>query len=236
LESQYEILQLIELVDGHQERGRGGIGLKRSDTINFMRFMSITAAKFGMATGLKNAMDTIRDLNPYIAFAVNEECAARNECAVYRGFSKPVFNIEYPPLQQIQTSDAKTRERYCTNDDQLKNYFHTVLKAKKLDGNVEYCNGFSASTPTKDVQEFNGGRLRGSWVMTEPQEGLSIKFRRSLDRMKKLAGRGRHPFEGRSDEYISERTMNSVGKGPKINGRSAWLELEAAELMSSMVN
>lgn len=202
--------------------------------------MSLTAAKFGMACGLKNAMDTIRELNPYVAFAVNEECSARNECAVYRGFTKPVFNIEYPPLQNLMASTAKTRERYCPKDDQLKDYFHTVLKAKKLDGNVEYCDGKTFSTPTREIQEFNGGRgQRGSWVLTDPnQQGLSKNFRRSwqsdqgaVARMKKLAKRDGYPFR-EGPEKVIER-LDIEGRNPSHAKNIAGLKSAAADEMVS---
>jgi hypothetical protein len=64
-----------------------------------------------MSTGLKNAGDVIKSLSDDVQFAVNEECAQRAECDVYKSFveprepnkvAKPVFHIEYvvrrPPL------------------------------------------------------------------------------------------------------------------------------------------
>jgi hypothetical protein len=116
-----------------------------------------------MATGLKNAMDTISEIRPYVHFAVNEECAVRNECKQYTSFTKPVFHIEYPPLQLILSVSAFERRRYCVdNEAGLRSYFHTVMKAKKLDGGVEYCDGVYAKTPTKDKDgasnRFRGGK------------------------------------------------------------------------------
>jgi Glycoside-hydrolase family GH114 len=117
-----------------------------------------------MATGLKNAMDTISEIKPHVHFAVNEECAVRSECRQYSGFSKPVFHIEYPPLQLYLSVSATERQRYCVdNQAGLKSYFHTVMKAKKLDGGVEYCDGVYAKTPTREVREGASlGRDRGS--------------------------------------------------------------------------
>ena len=115
-----------------------------------------------MATGLKNAMDVIGELGPYVRFAVNEECAVRNECKQYTGFGKPVYHIEYPPLQLYLSVPAFERRRYCVdNEVGLRSYFHTVMKAKKLDGGVEYCDGVYAKTPTKEITEGNG-RTRGT--------------------------------------------------------------------------
>jgi Glycoside-hydrolase family GH114 len=62
-----------------------------------MKFMSDEALRYNMSIGLKNSLQILGQLNPYIQFAVNEECASMSECGLYASFlqSKPVFHIEY---------------------------------------------------------------------------------------------------------------------------------------------
>ena len=56
------------------------------------------AHSLGLAIGLKNDLDQIKDLVSYFDFAVNEECFQYGECDTLKPFvaaRKAVFGIEY---------------------------------------------------------------------------------------------------------------------------------------------
>jgi hypothetical protein len=137
-----------------------------------------------MATGLKNAMDVLNELHRDVAFAVNEECAVRNECHTYEGFDKPVYHIEYPPLQLAATVGEFERKFYCVDNDTSLSFFRTVLKAKKLDGLVEYCNGDFFRTPTKEVLEGNSRGKNNMVVGRSPIQVDRIVQGRKIGRMR----------------------------------------------------
>jgi len=67
--------------------------------VEYIKFLSTTAAKYGMKTGLKNSLAIIPDVISVVDFAVNEQCSAFLECDKYDLFTKagkPTFHIEYP--------------------------------------------------------------------------------------------------------------------------------------------
>jgi endo-alpha-1,4-polygalactosaminidase (GH114 family) len=114
-----------------------------TDSVNFVRKMASTANAYGMAMGLKNAQDIIPSVQQYVQFAVNEECAANQECESYMPMlqaGKPVFHIEY--------GDASQAYEFCLRSMSGGNYFSTVIKTMNLDGWVAYCDGSSATSPT----------------------------------------------------------------------------------------
>jgi hypothetical protein len=119
-------------------------------------------------------------VRPYVQFAVNEECVAAEECNRYLDFlvkdKKPVFHIEYPSETSLigglglggytvggsggregKSIKATERKKFCAERSKgevsgSKN-FQTVLKFRKLDGWVTYCNGSVATTPTHEVSD-----------------------------------------------------------------------------------
>ncbi|KAF2399396.1 hypothetical protein EJ06DRAFT_463775, partial [Trichodelitschia bisporula] len=138
-------------IDGYGAAG-GGVGLTKRDSINFVQFLSKTAANYNLALGLKNGLEILPDVKHLVHFAVNEECVKNNECGIYESFTakdnKPVFHIEYP-VNKPQTLPDTTRKRWCADKDsrklQMRN-FQTVIKLKNLDGWVLYCDGSHATT------------------------------------------------------------------------------------------
>ena len=65
----------------------------------------------GLAVGLKYDVDQVRALEPWFDFAVNEECAAYDECAAYAPFTaagKAVLHVEYD-LARSQFCRGTTR-------------------------------------------------------------------------------------------------------------------------------
>ena len=88
-----------------------------------MQKMASEAAKYGMAIGLKNALDIIPSVMDIVQFAVNEQCVANNECNTYDAFlgaGKPVFHIEY--------GDSSSLSSFCLQGTSNANEFSTIVK------------------------------------------------------------------------------------------------------------
>ncbi|KAJ4109693.1 hypothetical protein NW768_012129 [Fusarium equiseti] len=130
-------------VDGFQNEN--GLKLTREDTVNFVKFLSQTAASFNMSTGLKNAGSVIPDVISDVHFSVNEQCVEYSECDTFAQFidhDKPVFHIEYPKGAGGKVS-TKTAGEICSGKGKAdgSSGFSTVIKKMNLDKWVEYCNG-----------------------------------------------------------------------------------------------
>ncbi|KAE9980436.1 hypothetical protein EG327_006560 [Venturia inaequalis] len=113
-----------------------GLGLTKADSIDFIKFLSATAASHGMSTGLKNGGDIAQSVLNDVQFAVNEQCVQFNECSVFDcmiNAGKPVFHIEYPDQGSL------TRQVLCAAGS-LGSSFSTVLKKLSLDGYVQVCS------------------------------------------------------------------------------------------------
>jgi len=171
-----------------------GLRLTKRDSINYLQFLSQTAAKFSLAVGLKNGLEIIPEVRPHVQFFVNEECVTARECNRYSDVldidRKPVFHIEYPAESSLlgglglgeytlgaankgtASVRASDRKKFCAGRSDMKvkesNYFQTVLKMRKLDGWVTYCTGVTATTPTtEDTSDSGGGGRfggRGNFV------------------------------------------------------------------------
>jgi hypothetical protein len=75
-----------------------GFPVTYDDQLAFNRMIADLAHERGLAVGLKNDLDQIPDLVDDFDFAVNEECAAYDECAALSPFieaGKAVFHTEY---------------------------------------------------------------------------------------------------------------------------------------------
>ncbi len=83
-------------VDGYTQDS--GFSIKSSDQLAYNKMLAEEAHQRGLAIGLKNDLDQIKDLEPYFDFAVNEQCFQYNECHKLDRFiqkGKAVFGIEY---------------------------------------------------------------------------------------------------------------------------------------------
>lgn len=83
-------------VDGYQNDT--GFPLKAADQLAYNRWLADAAHERGLAIGLKNDLDQVKDLVSYFDFAVNEECFAWGECNMLLPFiqaDKAVFGAEY---------------------------------------------------------------------------------------------------------------------------------------------
>ncbi|KAK7422825.1 hypothetical protein QQX98_001387 [Neonectria punicea] len=128
-------------VDGFQNDN--GLDMTAKDAVDFIKFLSETAASYNMSTGLKNAGDIIADVLEYVHFSVNEQCVEYSECETFAAFieaDKPVFNIEYP-TGTFNNVSASVKDEICSHSGNSTGTegFSTVIKKLKLDGWVEFC-------------------------------------------------------------------------------------------------
>ncbi|AYG79150.1 hypothetical protein DWB77_01260 [Streptomyces hundungensis] len=85
-----------DLMDGYLNKT--GFALTAADQLAYNRMLSSIAHARGLAVGLKNDLQQIPDLVPAFDFAVNEQCAQYDECALLSPFvkaDKAVFHVEY---------------------------------------------------------------------------------------------------------------------------------------------
>ena len=84
------------MMDGYTNNT--GFPLTAADQLTYNKFLADAAHARGLSIGLKNDVDQARDLEPWFDWAINEECAAYNECGKLSPFitaGKAVFHVEY---------------------------------------------------------------------------------------------------------------------------------------------
>ncbi|WP_461030400.1 endo alpha-1,4 polygalactosaminidase [Streptomyces sparsus] len=117
-----------DLQDGY--RNRTGFPLTAGDQLVFNRMVAELAHDRGMSVGLKNDLDQIPELVGDFDFAVNEECAAFDECDRLTPFieaGKAVFHVEY----ELPAED------FCARSRALK--LSSMVKRLHLDAWRETC-------------------------------------------------------------------------------------------------
>ncbi len=83
-------------VDGYANES--GFPLTGDDQLDFNRFLAGAAHDRGLSVGLKNDLDQVETLVDDFDWALNEECAAYDECqrlAPFTGAGKAVLHVEY---------------------------------------------------------------------------------------------------------------------------------------------
>jgi len=86
----------VDNIDGYANRT--GFDLTAQDQLAFNRFLAGAAHSRGLSIGLKNDLDQVEQLEPDFDWALNEECAAFDECEALVPFieaGKAVFHVEY---------------------------------------------------------------------------------------------------------------------------------------------
>ncbi|KAI8466056.1 MAG: glycoside hydrolase superfamily [Monoraphidium minutum] len=76
------------------------LGLTAADQLDYNRWLADSAHELGLAVGLKNDLEQLRQLAPHFDFFVNEQCHVYNECGMYapvKAAKKPIWGIEYEP-------------------------------------------------------------------------------------------------------------------------------------------
>jgi hypothetical protein len=134
---------------GSQKDNKNGLGLTKTDSINFVHYLAGKAHALNMCIGLKNGGDIISNLVSVVDFSVNEQAVQYDECAPFTAFvkaQKPVFHIEYP--EELKAKTVKSiREKTGPAKDAAE--FSTLLKKMDLDGWVEFSDGTIATTETR---------------------------------------------------------------------------------------
>jgi signal transduction histidine kinase len=119
-----------------------GFALKEATQLDYNRFIAIEARSRGLAAGLKNNVEQVAALEPYFAFAINEQChevsngRGGNECDAYVAFTargKPVFNAEYHPDYVV---DVTARAALCAAARAAN--LRTVILPPALDGSLRF--------------------------------------------------------------------------------------------------
>ncbi|MFG2721774.1 endo alpha-1,4 polygalactosaminidase [Streptomyces sp. NPDC048416] len=111
-----------DLMDGYLNKT--GFPLTAADQLAYNRMLSGLAHARGLAVGLKNDLQQIPDLVGAFDFAVNEQCAQYDECALLTPFvkaDKAVFHVEY----ELPAKD------FCAESDKLG--LSSMRKNLKLD-------------------------------------------------------------------------------------------------------
>lgn len=114
-------------VDGYNNKNQ--LNLSYKDQLEYNKFLAYEAHKRGMAIGLKNDLNQIKDLVDDYDFSINESCDEYNECDLLKPFierKKAVFAISYNPLKE-----------HCPKGNELN--LDMVVKERKLTREVIYC-------------------------------------------------------------------------------------------------
>ncbi len=115
-------------IDGYNNNT--GFPLKAADQLAYNRWLANSAHERGLAIGLKNDLEQVKDLVDYFDFAINEECFSYGECDLLLPFiraDKAVFGAEY----ELRTSS------FCSQANSMNMDF--ILKNWDLDAYREAC-------------------------------------------------------------------------------------------------
>jgi hypothetical protein len=116
-------------VDGY--KNKTGFPLTGADQLTFNRFLATEAHRRGLAVGLKNDVDQVKDLVDSFDFSVNEQCheyidGDYDECSSMTPFiasGKPVLNAEY--AARFRNNTGKARDKLCSDAKSRK--FRTLV-------------------------------------------------------------------------------------------------------------
>jgi hypothetical protein len=103
-----------------------GFPLSAADQLEFNRFLASEAHARGLSVGLKNDVEQVPALVDVFDWALDEECAAEDECDTLAPFiaaGKAVFHVEY--------GDAGLAAQVCP--DANRRNFDTLIKRLDLD-------------------------------------------------------------------------------------------------------
>jgi endo-alpha-1,4-polygalactosaminidase (GH114 family) len=110
-----------------------GFALTYEDQLKFALWLADEAHQRGLAIGVKNASDQVKDLVDHFDFAITEDAFFYDWADDMKPFieaGKPVFAAEYTDL-------GGDFESYCQKSEALQ--FSTILKNRGLDSWVKYC-------------------------------------------------------------------------------------------------
>jgi hypothetical protein len=110
-----------------------GFPLTYEDQLEFALWLADESHKRGLAIGVKNAQDQVKDLLPYFDFAITEDAfyyGWAKDMLPFIAAGKPVFAAEYTDLPGDFAA-------FCEQSKQLN--FSTILKKRGLDAWLETC-------------------------------------------------------------------------------------------------
>ena len=100
-------------VDGFSNRT--GFPLTANDQLVYDASLANLAHSYGLTVALKNDVEQLPDLAPYVDYAVNEQCQQYNECDGYTTYfinaNKAVFQVEYKLSQAKFCAKANAGNR-----------------------------------------------------------------------------------------------------------------------------
>lgn len=126
-------------IDGYDNKN--GVGLKKADTINFVRWLADEGHARGLSVGLKNGGDIVRDVIDYVEFCVQEQAVQYDDEEAFTPFlkkGKPIFHVEYPkgddPDNKKQNDERRVEGKKRDKAFCLKSKgWSTIIKNVKLD-------------------------------------------------------------------------------------------------------
>ncbi|MCA9243232.1 MAG: endo alpha-1,4 polygalactosaminidase [Phycisphaerales bacterium] len=116
-----------------------GVDVTAADQLDYNRFIAREAHKRGLAVGLKNDLEQIRQLVDDFDFAVNEQCHEFDECDALQPFieaGKPVFSAEYADQY---VNDGAARTEIC--GESTAQGIHTLVLPEDLDDSFRFSCG-----------------------------------------------------------------------------------------------
>jgi hypothetical protein len=100
-------------VDGYSNKT--GFPLTANDQLVYDASLANLAHQYGLTVALKNDVEQLPDLAPYVDYAVNEQCQQYNECGGYATYftnaGKAVFQVEYKLSQTKYCPQANSANR-----------------------------------------------------------------------------------------------------------------------------
>lgn len=120
-----------------------GVPLTQATATNYVKFLATEANKRGLSIGLKNALDIIPSVLSSVQFAVNEQCAAYDECDALTPFAnanKPVFHVEYPKGDNVNNNKSVSKTKaasICACKDEWN--FSPIIKNSNLNTWIQKC-------------------------------------------------------------------------------------------------
>lgn len=120
-----------------------GWGATQQDTIDYITFLSTQAANRGLAIGLKNSLEVVSDsVVGMVQYSINEACSQYNECTTLTPFKtagKPVFNVEYPKGDTINTNSVTGTKKNKACSDPTSGGITKIIKNRNLDDWIQLC-------------------------------------------------------------------------------------------------
>lgn len=134
---EWDNVDVFLYADEETEHKYCGFNISKEDQLKYNKALAEITHKYGLAVGLKNDIEQIRELHEHFDFAMNEEMYSydRDSVQLYSKFftekGKPVINIEYKCNLKKCKKDCKTSIRYKILTLYKKDYFGPESKKSR---------------------------------------------------------------------------------------------------------